>query len=47
MSVDADFEETDADRAYEPQPDCCEDCDEALDEIAAFRAELSNVRTAS
>jgi len=42
MSTDGDLEETEADRAYEPTPGCCEDCDDALDEIAAFRAELLN-----
>lgn len=37
-----DLEETDADRAFQPQPNCCEDCDEALD-IAAWSAELAPV----
>ena len=42
MSVDVDLEETDADRSFEPKRDCCEDCDDALDEIAASRAKSVN-----
>lgn len=34
------FEETDADRAFQPAGGCCEDCDEALD-FAGWQCELA------
>lgn len=34
------WEETDADRRFEPIPGCCADCDEALD-IHAWEHELA------
>jgi hypothetical protein len=44
MNVDVDLEETDADRAYEARPDCCEDCDEMLavaGDLSVYERELT------